>query len=71
MVHHWKKSETYADDIVFRIQWIRIDSLDRAQGAGSQEICQWMARSLSLGNPTKKYYKEWKKTIYPLEKDTS
>ena len=36
-------------------QWIKIEAQDRALGAGSQEICQWMVRSWSLGDrPIKK-----------------
>ena len=31
---------------------IRIEALDRGRGTGSQEICQLMVRSWSLGDPS-------------------
>ena len=36
------------------LRWIRIEALDWALGAGSQEICPWIVRSWSLGNPSRK-----------------
>ena len=33
---------------------IRIETKDRALGAGIQEICQWTVRSWSLGDPSRK-----------------
>ena len=36
------------------LYWIQIEALDWALEAVSQEICWWILRSLSLGNPSRK-----------------
>ena len=55
----WKKSlkiRSYheAQGAPLILHWIKIEAQDQARGAGSQEIYQWMVRSWSLGNPTRK-----------------
>ena len=47
-------------------QWIKIEAQDRALGAGSQEICQWIVRNWSLGDPSRKIIYGLGKKAYRL-----
>ena len=42
----------------YLFHWRRTEALDWARRAGSQEICQWMVRSWSLGDPSRKIIKK-------------